>query len=60
MLDDNDTVPLAYRSHDLTLLVLTWTIRNTTSHLELLSTHLVIRLHVDLYCVLYLLYHRWI
>ena len=41
MLDDNDTVALAYRTHDLTLLVLTWTTGNTTSYLELLSIGLI-------------------
>src|SRR2546421_5590016 len=41
MLDDNDTIALAYRSQDLTLLVLIWTTGNTTSHLELLSMGLI-------------------
>ena len=31
-----DMLALAYRTQDLTLLVLTWTTRNTTFHLELL------------------------
>ena len=41
MLDDNDATALAYSTHDLTLLVLTWTTCTTASHLELLSIEFI-------------------
>ena len=40
MLDDNDTLALAHGAHYLSLLVFTWTISNTASHLALLSVGL--------------------